>query len=54
MAFGRKKIGWRKKTDTPEKIIVHFTNYFKKVKKVLMDNKDKLPKSDYELNKNKL
>ena len=54
MAFGRVKIGWRKKTAPPDKIIVHFSNYFKKVKKVLMDNKDKLPKRDYELNKNKL
>lgn len=54
MAFGRAKIGWRKKTDTPEKIIVHFTNYFKKMKQVLMANKDKLPERDFELNKNKL
>lgn len=54
MAFGRKKIGWRKKTATPEKIITHFDTYFKKMKKVLTDNVEMLPKNHYELNKNKL
>lgn len=46
MAFDFVKIGWRKKKDTPEKIINHIVNYFKKVKQVLMDNKDKLPEFD--------
>lgn len=54
MAFGRVKIGWRKKTSPPDKIIKHFENYFKKMKKVLMDNKDKLPQRYKELNKNKI
>ena len=46
MAFDFVKIGWRKKKDTPEKIINHIVSYFKKVKQVLMDNKDKLPEFD--------
>jgi hypothetical protein len=54
MAFGRVKIGWRKKTDTPDKIIKHFDNYFKKVKQTLKSNKDNLPDEDKRLNKNKL
>jgi len=54
MAQGRVKIGWRKKTAPPDKLIKYFGDYFKKVKKVLMDNKDKLPDRDKELNKNKL
>jgi hypothetical protein len=54
MAYGRKKIGWRKKTDTPEKIITHFDNYFKKMKKVLKDSIEDMPKKHYELNKNKV
>jgi hypothetical protein len=49
MAFDRAKIGWRKKTASPDKIIQHFTNYFKKAKKVLKDNKDKIPPRDMEL-----
>ena len=49
MAFGSIKIGWRKKTATPDKIVKHFENYFKKAKKVLRDNKDKLDKRHYEL-----
>lgn len=53
MAFGRAKIGWRKKTDTPDKIVDYIGNYFKKVKKVLMDNKENIPARDMELLKNK-
>lgn len=49
MAFDRAKIGWRKKTASPDKIIQHFANYFKKAKKVLKDNKDKIPPRDMEL-----
>jgi hypothetical protein len=54
LAFGRVKIGWRKKTATPDKIIQHFENYFKKMQQVLKSNKDKLPDEDKNLNKNKL
>lgn len=42
MAQGRAKIGWRKKTAPPDKIIQHFISYFKKMKKVLNDNKDNI------------
>jgi hypothetical protein len=42
MAFGRVKIGWRKKTAPPDKLIQHFDNYFKKMKQVLKDNIDKM------------
>ena len=49
MAFGRVKTGWRKKTDTPEKIITYIGNYFKKVKQVLKNNKDRIPTRDMEL-----
>jgi len=41
MAYGRAKIGWRKKTASPDKIIIHFENYFKKAKKVLKDSIEK-------------
>ena len=53
-AFEKIKIGWRKKTATPEKMISSMADYFKKVKDVLMKNKDRLPRADFELNKNKL
>lgn len=49
MAFSSAKIGWRKKTAPPDKIIQHFANYFKKAKKVLKDNKDKIPSEDMKL-----
>jgi hypothetical protein len=49
MAFGRVKIGWRKKTATPEKMIKGMQDYFKKVRKVLTDNKDRIPERDMEL-----
>ncbi len=49
MAFGRVKIGWRKKTAPPDKILTHFSNYFKKARKVLIDNKDRIPQRDMEL-----
>jgi hypothetical protein len=48
MAFGRVKIGWRKKTAPPDKILTHFSNYFKKARKVLTDNKDRIPQRDME------
>jgi len=43
-AFGSVKFGWRKKKGTPDQIVKHFGNYFKKVKKVIQDNKGRLPK----------
>ncbi len=48
-AFDRVKIGWRKKTAPPDKMIKSMGDYFKKVKKVLVDNKDKIPQRDMEL-----
>lgn len=54
MAFGRVKIGWRKKTAPPDKMIKSMGDYFKKVKKVLKDNWDRVPERDRELNKNKV
>lgn len=54
MAFDRVKIGWRKKTGTPEAILKHFDNYFNKMKKVLKDNFDNMTEEDRELNKDKV
>jgi hypothetical protein len=54
MAQGRAKIGWRKKTATPDKMIQHFDGYFKKMKKVLKDNKDNLLDYHIKVVKNKL
>lgn len=54
MAQGRAKIGWRKKTLPPDKLIKGFSDYFKKVKKVLKDNQDKLFDKDLELAKKKM
>lgn len=54
MAQGRAKIGWRKKTAPPDKIIQHFDGYFKKMKKVLKDNKDNLLDYHIKVVKNKL
>lgn len=42
-AFGHVKFGWRKKSGTPDQIVKHFGDYFKKVKKVIQDNKDMMP-----------
>ena len=43
MAFGRVKFGWRKKsTGSLEDMEKHLINYFKKMKKVVEDNKDNL------------
>lgn len=54
LALGRAKIGWRKKTAPPEKLIPYFGNYFKKVKKVLVDNKENLTEYGYEIAKKKI
>jgi len=42
MAYGRVKFGWRKKTGTPEQLLKHLDNYFKKMRKVVDANKDNL------------
>lgn len=49
MAFGSVKLGWRKKTATPDKIVKHFENYFKKAKQILKNNEDNLDRKHYEL-----
>jgi hypothetical protein len=43
MAFDSVKIGWRKKTGTPEQVVKHFDNYFGKMKKVAKDNFERIP-----------
>lgn len=53
-ALGSKKIGWRKKTATPEKMIKGMQDYFKKVKKVAKENKDNMTQRDLELIGNKV
>lgn len=45
LAYDRVKIGWRKKTGTPEQILKHIDNYFKKAKQVLLKNKDRMSSS---------
>lgn len=35
LAMGREKIGWRKKTDSPEKVLKHFDKYFEKMRKAM-------------------
>jgi len=45
LAFDRVKIGFRKKTGTPEQILKHIDNYFKKAKQVLLKNKDRMATS---------
>lgn len=42
MAFGRVKFGWRKKKGSIEQIEKHLVNYFKKMRKVVDENKDNL------------
>lgn len=49
LAFSRVKLGWRKKTATPDKIIKHFENYFKKMKKIVNDHKEDIPDDQYNL-----
>lgn len=49
MALGSVKIGWRKKTAPPDKLIQYYGNYFKKVKKVLKDNKNNMTDRDLQL-----
>jgi hypothetical protein len=53
MAYDRVKIGWRKKTAPPDKMVKAIGDYFKKVKQVLMSNKDRITCRDMELLKNK-
>lgn len=42
LAYDRVKIGFRKKTGTPEQILKHVDTYFKKAKQVLLKNKDRM------------
>lgn len=42
LAYDSVKIGWRKKTGTPEQILKHIDDYFKKAMKVLKNNKDRM------------
>jgi len=37
------KFGWRNKTGTPDQVVKHFETYFKKVKKVVEENQDRIP-----------
>lgn len=48
-AFDTIKVGLRKKTGTPDQIIKHLDTYFKKLKKTLVDNRDKIPAEHYKL-----
>jgi len=43
--FERIKIGFRKKTGSPEAVAKYLKMYFDKVKKILEDNKDKIPEN---------
>lgn len=42
MVFDSIKFGWRKKTGNADALVKHFTNYFKKMKKVLDANRDRI------------
>lgn len=53
MAFNTIKVGWRKKTGTPQQTVKHFDTYFKKLMKAFVDNKENLVQSHYELIGNK-
>ena len=44
-AFDRVKTGWRNKTGTPDAILNYIVEYFKKVKNIVKENKDRLPKN---------
>lgn len=50
--YDRIKVGFRKKTDTPERIVQYIDNYFKKLKQVLIENADQM--QDPEFIKSKL
>jgi len=39
-AYGRVKFGWRKKKGTPEQILKHMTNYFRKMRQVVNATRD--------------
>jgi hypothetical protein len=52
--YDRVKIGWRKKTATPEKMVKSIGDYFRKMKKVTKDNWDRVPEKDREMLKNKI
>jgi len=43
MAFGKLKVGLRKKKGTPEQILKHLDSYFAKLAKAIKDNRDKIP-----------
>ena len=42
LAFGSVKFGWRKKTGSGDQILKHMQDYFKKMRKVVNDNKDNM------------
>lgn len=50
--YDRIKVGFRKKTDTPEKIVQYIDKYFQQVKQVLIENADQM--EDPEFVKSKL
>ena len=49
LAFDKLKVGWRKKTDVPDKIVKYIGDYFKKLKQMILSNKDKMRDQDKEL-----
>ena len=45
LASDRVKIGWRKKTGTPEQVLAHLGKYFQKAKALVQKHKDDLPEN---------
>ena len=45
MAYGRLKLGWRKKTGSPADIVRHVAKYFTNAKRLIKDNLARLPDS---------
>jgi hypothetical protein len=54
LAYGRLKLGWKKKTGTPEQIVAHMKNYFVKAKELIKQNMDKMHKDHVDLVKTKV
>lgn len=47
LAFERIKVGFRKRTDTPERIVQYIDNYFQKLKQVLIENVDQMENPEF-------
>jgi hypothetical protein len=54
MAYGRLKLGFRKKTDSPEKIVDYIKKYFSRAKEIIKQNIEKMHPREIDFIKSKV